>query len=144
MKTDDALIDRLVTQVENAGRKIREFEDEHEEVLSELAELKADLEGLQERLKAEVRKKSREGQTLVVVQRPNLFVSVVGIAKPVYYDWSKAKKFWPREVIEKAEPILDSKRIAQLINEKYLDEDLAKKARYLGETPTPRVTIKIP
>jgi hypothetical protein len=138
-------LDAMGEQLRATEKAIRALEEGHPTVFQTWRNLNEEKEGLMTKMKDEARLQSEEGKTKVLIEMPDLFVSVVGKKKPTLYNPDKVEEFWPdrakRIVIVRTVSAADVQKALDL---KLLSADLALKASYLGEKPTPAVSIKLP
>ncbi len=145
-KTDkpQSRLERLTARMVDAQNRVTEIEDKHEEVFEEWRELNSQIEGFIEQIKIEARKEAVEGETNVLVQSPDVMVSVVGKKRPVFYDFEVAKKKWKHSVLVTCQVrALDPKIVQKLIDDQELSLKEIDGVRKLGDLPTPAVSVKL-
>ena len=137
-------VERLTARMVDAQNRISEIEDENEEIFEEWRELNSQIEGFIEQIKIEARKEAVEGESTVVVESPDVFISVVGKKRPVFYDFAAAQKKWKPTVLRACQiEALDPKKVQKLIDDQELSLKEIDGVRKLGDLPTPAVTVRL-
>lgn len=137
-------LQRLGDKLIDIEKKSRKLEEDNEDVFSLWRHLQEEAEGIRETMKVEARKISTEGQTSLLVDTKDLFVSVVGLKRPVIYAFDLANKYLSHDIVDRCRPrVLDSGVVESQIRAGVIDEKVAAKIREFGNLPTPRVTIKV-
>lgn len=138
-------LEDLLAKLVKQEKQIRAWEEENEEVFAHWREMTTEREGLMEAIKTEARKLSKPGDTRVLAESADLFVSVQGRMSPLEYDFSKAALTWPKEVLSKVTiNQIDTKKVAGFIEAGILEQDLAEEVALPRTPATPAVTIKLP
>lgn len=138
-------IQKLADTIITLEKQARAIEDKYEMVFTKWRELQQEKESIISIIKTEARKHSVEGESRVLFDSADLHISVSGRRCPISYDWSTAKKLWPKTVVEACTvKELDPKIVAHLIEDGAIDPDTIPKVRKFGELPTPAVTVKLP
>ena len=141
---EKTVVENMTDRLIDITNRVKEIEEENEEVFTERQELLDEAEGLKERIKVEVRKKSKEGQQIIIRDDSSIHISVQGRRKPVLYDFDKATEKWPSSLVTLAQVrALDVKIVDTLIFGGKLTKEQIKAVQYEGELPTPAVTIRI-
>ena len=145
-KTQDrSMLDQYLDKLVALEAQIREWEESYDNVFSHWRELNTEKEGIVEAIKTEARKFSTPGNTAVLAEGPNLFVSVQGRMSPLEYDYSKALLTWPKDILSKVTVSeIDTKKVAGFIEAGILDKDAAASVALPRTPQTPAVTIKLP
>lgn len=137
-------LDRLAAKMVTAQDRIAEIEEKYEEVFEEWRELNAQIEGYVEQAKIEARKEAVEGETNVLVQSPDIMISVVGKKRPVFFDFEVAKARWKTSVLRACQvEQLDPKKVQKLVDDQELSLKEIDGVRKVGDLPTPAVSVKL-
>lgn len=140
---DQSELQRLYKAATAAAKRLKAFEEEHEEELDVYKHLQETLSGIQEQLKVEARKFSKLGVSRTLIDSDDIFVSVQGREQRVLHA-DKAKKIFSAEVLKLAlKEIVDPKVVDGLVETGQLSEgDVSRVSSF---TPlTPAVTIRFP
>jgi chromosome segregation ATPase len=137
-------LNTLAEDLTGLERSIRELEEKHEAIFTLHREYLDEKEGLVDKIKTEARRLATIGEATVLIEQPDLFVSVVGKKPSVSYDYERAYNHWPSQVLEEVTVrTIDAKKVNDMILEGRLNITLADKIK--KETPqTAAVTVKLP
>ena len=126
-------------------KHIRELRKNNEALFELVDEYEAQKEILIDQIKTEARKQSKEGDTAVLIQGPDLFVSVTSRNRPWSYDVNMAREVWPEYALTAAlVQTIDAKKVAELVTAKKLTAAQASEAGHQLDLPTPAVTVRLP
>jgi hypothetical protein len=140
----DKRLNDLIKELKGLNDDKTELMEENEEVFEKYTELEENIARVTDALKVEARLYIEEGDpTKVLYDDASMHVSVVQRPRPVSYDYEKARKYFPKEILAEATVReLDSKVIQKFIEKEELDEKVVDKVRVLGALPTAAVTVK--
>lgn len=130
----------FTTLVEETG-SLRRFEAKHPEIVKRLRELENNVERSTETLRKACRELSRPGETVSVIDDSRGSVQVIGAMGGAEYDYWKAIEWGPK-IIDKVR-MIDSKKVAALIELGELDSGFAAKAEKERVALTPRVIVRV-
>ena len=136
-------LDRAVTELRAIQAAKKALREKYEAAFDEMDEILSAEASLSDRLKLVVREVSEPDKTIVVLDDPDLMISVVGRRCPKEYSLEKAEECWPEEVIDLCLVAkIDAKKVEELMNKGLITDKVAEAAMLPRELATPAVTIK--
>lgn len=137
-------MDRVISELRAVQAAKKSLREKFEEAFDQMDEIVSAESSISDRLKALVRQISEPNKTLMVVDDPDLLISVQGRMSPKEYSLEKAEECWPEEVIDLCLVAkIDAKKVEELLDRGLLTDKVAE-AAMLERTPaTPAVTIKV-
>jgi hypothetical protein len=143
-KKTPSRLEELGQQLIAVQQAINALEEENERLFRTRQNLLDEKEGLIDKIKTDARHQSEEGTTKVLIESPDLLISVQGRVRPAEYPYNLVVEHWPvdiRRIV--VVNFIDPKLVKKVIEQGKLTSDLALKAMVLGELPTPAVTVKL-
>jgi len=136
-------LDRMVAELRSLHAEMKAHREKYDAAFSEMEEMAAEEAALSEQLKVLVRQVSEPDKTVVVLDDPDLLISVQGRMSPREYSLEKAEECWPEEVIDLCLVAkIDSKKVEGLLNKGLITDKVAEAALLPRVPATPAVTIK--
>lgn len=135
----DAVAQRCVA----AHALVKDFAKKNEQILQTYALLLKQEQEYESQLKTYVREKSKKGETVVVIDQPDLNVAVQGRLKAPEYDVDVATKQWPAYILKLVSvTTINPDRVELLVKSALLTPEQMQLALKEREAETPAVVIK--
>lgn len=140
--SDKSEVEELAEEYARIERDIANIRSTHSHVFEQIEELETAKEERRLKIQLIARKKAIQGKTVRLVNNKYVQVQVCGNQSAEQYDYLKAVRYWPAEVLHRVLRV-DAKEVSEVIKDGEISDKLLQRALLPREAKTPAVTIKV-